>query len=168
MSSLTVISETGMPHSACNLDYGNRSDWVGFHPSRSRTPMGVGELDFSDRSQYIKFSVCLWVDELTLRAVTDRLVQKYQNAYYTVGVNDCVSLSVDAANWCGFRVPPRPNLIPDNLVKNLISLNLDRVVWKETICANSQPNMFLKTAKDNIFLQNPKQISPFGSTKGWV
>lgn len=132
MSHLLVISETGIPHSACLFNYTYTYRWVGFHPAKTRSPLGIGELDFSDRSQYIKFSVGLSTDDMTLKVVMDRIISKYQNAYYTVGVNDCINLAVDAANWCGFKVPPAPNMVPDNLVKNLISLNLDYIIWEVT------------------------------------
>ena len=53
MGHLTVISETGMFHSATffEIESPRRREWRGFHPQSHHSPMGAGEIDYSNREE---------------------------------------------------------------------------------------------------------------------
>lgn len=124
MGYLTVISETGFPHSACRFDYSGRSEWYGFKPKTPKTPVCRGYVDRSDRSPYIKHLATFEIADAVLEQVIQKILGKYEGLTYRVGRGpDCINLSMDAAQWSGLKTPPPPNLSPRNLVANLARLN---------------------------------------------
>ncbi|MBP0027204.1 hypothetical protein [Roseofilum sp. Guam] len=128
MGYLTVISETGFPHSACLFEYNGKAEWYGFKPKVPKAPRGAGYVDRTDRSPHIKDSVKFAIADAKLAQVIAQLLTKYEGLTYSVGTGpDCVNFSVDAAQWCGLKTPPRPNLFPGNLVTNLARLNANLV-----------------------------------------
>ena len=119
MPHLVIISETGFPHSACLLDYSAaRREWYGFHPKRSRSPAGAGEVDRSDRTAFINHYIRFQVSVARLDDAVAKIRSKYEGGTYAVGVKDCVSLSADVAYECGLRVP-YVNFTPYGLIKIL-------------------------------------------------
>lgn len=124
MGFLTVISETGMFHSASLFEIGApaRLEWRGFHPQAHHSPMGSGEIDRSNREPYINHYARFAVDDGTLLAALQRADQGWGSAFYTIGVQDCVSLSADIARWCGLSVP-RLNMTPYGLIWALTTYN---------------------------------------------
>jgi len=127
MGYLTIISETGFPHSACLFEYNVKAEWYGFKPKVPKAPRGAGYVDDTDRSSYIKNSVRFAIADTKLAQVIAQLLSTYEGLTYCVGKKDCVNFSVDAAQWCGLKTPKAPNLFPDNLVKNLAQLNANLV-----------------------------------------
>lgn len=129
MGYLTVISETGFPHSACRFEYNGKQEWYGFKPKLPKTPVCTGYVDRSDRSSYIKQSVKFKIADALLEEVIEKILDKYEGLTYRVGFGpDCINLSVDAAKWSGLQTPPPPNTIPGNLVSNLARLNKGLVI----------------------------------------
>lgn len=124
MGHLTVISETGMFHSAVlfEIDTGRRREWRGFHPRTHHAPMGGGEVDRTDREPYINHYARFAVADATLLSALQRAEQDWATAYYTIGVQDCVSMSADVARACGLVVP-RVNMTPYGLVSALVTSN---------------------------------------------
>ncbi|WP_185563269.1 hypothetical protein [Nostoc sp. 2RC] len=129
MGYLTVISETGFPHSACLFEYWGERHWRGFKPKIPKTPFGAGYVDISDRSGWIKHLVKFEIPDDILFRVRQDIEAKYKKQVYRVALGpDCINLSVDAASWCRLTTPPPPNIIPDNLVTNLAQMNPNLVI----------------------------------------
>lgn len=124
MGYLTVISETGCPHSACMFEFHGKKLWGGFKPRIPKTPTFWGYVDTSDRTKYIKNFACFSVSDSIIQTVVIDLEGKYRNLWYTIAFGiDCMDFSVDAAKWCGLQVPNGINLFPDPFVKKLTRLN---------------------------------------------
>ncbi|MBD2302274.1 hypothetical protein [Nostoc sp. FACHB-190] len=129
MGYLTVISETGFPHSACLFEYWGERHWRGFKPKAHKTPFWAGYVDTSDRSSFIKNSVKFEIIDEILERVRQDIETKYNKQFYQAALGpDCINLSVDAASLCGLKTPPPPNVSPDNLVINLARLNSNLVI----------------------------------------
>jgi hypothetical protein len=129
MGYLTVISETGFPHSVCRFEYYRKTEWCGFKPTVPKAPVFKGYVDRSDRTRYIEHLVKFEINDFILERVIKEILKKYEGLTYCVGTGpDCVNLSVDAAKWSGLKTPPPPNMIPGNLVFNLAQLNSSLVV----------------------------------------
>lgn len=124
MGYLTVISETGFPHSVCWFEYNHKSEWYAFKPKIPKFPLCPGYIDRSDRTRYIKHLVKFEISDSDLEQTINQIFSKYQRLIYCIGKGpDCVTLSVDVAQWCGLTLPPPPNRIPGHLVSNLATLN---------------------------------------------
>ena len=68
MAELTIITETGMFHSACRCTIGTQVQWYGFKPKAHRKPAGAGMIDRSDRSAFVNHSITFEVDDHLLRS----------------------------------------------------------------------------------------------------
>jgi len=125
MGYLTVITETGMFHSACLFEIGEwgRKEWRGFHPRRHRAPAGEGEIDRSDREAYINHYVRFEVPDHRLTHALAHADQGWRRSFYAIGVQDCVSFSADVARECGLDVPPPPIMTPYGLLAALRDRN---------------------------------------------
>jgi hypothetical protein len=119
---LTIISETGMFHSACRITIGQSSSWIGFKPRTHRAPAGPGMVDTSDRTAFINHSISFQVADGTLMNLVQTVTAKYERATYVLGVRDCVSLSADAAREAGLAVP-LVNMTPYGLILILAAAN---------------------------------------------
>ena len=124
MGFLTVISETGMFHSACLFEIGTppRCEWRGFHPRAHRTPVGAGEVDRSNREAFINHYARFAVADGVLLSVLGRVDAGWADAVYALGVQDCVSLSAEVARQCGLSVPA-VNMTPYGLLWALRTWN---------------------------------------------
>lgn len=125
MGYLTVITETGMFHSACLFEIGGggRQDWRGFHPARHRVPAGRGEIDTTNRQAYINHYSRFQVDDGRLQRALMAADTGWDHAFYALGIQDCVSFSSDVARACGLNVPPPPIMTPYGLLVSLRLLN---------------------------------------------
>lgn len=125
MGYLTVITETGMFHSACLFEIGTwgRQVWRGFHPRRHRAPAGAGEVDTSSREPYINHYVRFEVDDERLTRALTLADGAWARSFYAIGVQDCVSYSADVARACGLDVPPPPIMTPYGLLVELRDRN---------------------------------------------
>jgi hypothetical protein len=125
MGHLTVITETGMFHSACMLEIGTwgRREWRGFHPRKHRVPAGHGEIDTSNREAYINHYVRFEVPDEKLQAALALVDFDWRGSFYVIGVQDCVSYSSDLARACGLWVPPPPIMMPYELLAAMRNLN---------------------------------------------
>ncbi|MDJ1171320.1 hypothetical protein PMG71_17970 [Roseofilum sp. BLCC_M154] len=124
MGYLTVISETGFPHSVCLFEYHHQSEWYAFKPKIPKFPLCPGYIDRSNRTPYIKHLVKFEIPDSHLEQTIPQILSKYRKLTYCIGKGpDCVTLSVDVAQWCGLTLPQPPNLIPGHLVSNLAKLN---------------------------------------------
>jgi hypothetical protein len=105
MAKLTIVSETGMFHSACRCTWGGIVEWYGFKPRKHLTPEGPGFVDRSDRTPFIGHYVVFDVTDARLRSSIHRVTAKYNSALYLVTVHDCVSFAADVARNVGLRLP---------------------------------------------------------------
>ncbi len=124
MGHLTVISETGMFHSATlfEIDSQHRKEWRGFHPQTHHAPAGGGEIDRSNREAFINHYARFEVPDEALLLALQKAEQSWGSAFYTIGVQDCVSMSADIARWCGLSVP-LVNMTPYGLLWALTTYN---------------------------------------------
>lgn len=122
MAQLTIISETGMFHSACRCTWGDVVEWYGFKPQAHMTPAGKGMVDRKDRTPSINHTISFEVDGALLRSAIESVAQKYADKTYVVTVVDCVSFSADVARQCNLRLP-RVNLTPYGLILALAMWN---------------------------------------------
>ncbi len=111
MAQLTIITETGMFHSACRCTWGQTAGWWGFKPRTHRAPAGPGMVDTSDRSAFVNHLISFQLDDTVLRKAIDKVAADYAAATYVLGVKDCVSFSADVARQAGLSVPA-VNLTP--------------------------------------------------------
>jgi len=118
MAELTIISETGMFHSACRCTWNGVIEWYGFKPARHRTPVGAGMVDRSDRSAYINHSITFPINDTVLRVAVSRVAAQYAGKEYVLGVCDCVSFSAEVARQCALRAP-LVNMTPYGLIQAL-------------------------------------------------
>jgi hypothetical protein len=118
MAELTIITETGMFHSACRCTYGNTVEWYGFAPVRKGSPLGPGAVHRDARDKLIKHSISFDFSESFLRNAINTAVQKYATKTYIVSVVDCVSFSADVARNVGLAVP-LVNITPYGLIQIL-------------------------------------------------
>ena len=116
MATLTFISETGMFHSACRCEWGDRAEWYGFKPKAHLSPAGPGFVDRSDRSTFVNHSVAFPVDDALLTSAIAAAVGKYATRTYVVTVCDCVSFTADVARLVRLRVP-LVNMTPYGFLK---------------------------------------------------
>lgn len=125
MGYLTVITETGMFHSACLFEIGDwgRLEWRGFHPVKHRVPAGRGEVDTSDREAFINHYARFEVPDDRLSSALSQADFDWRRSFYAIGVQDCVSFSADVARACRLSVPPPPIMTPYGLLASLKSLN---------------------------------------------
>jgi hypothetical protein len=119
------ISETGFPHSACQVD-GDR--WYGYKPSIPKSPLAKGIVDRSSRALHVKTFVTLTVADDAIEAALAKILRDYRGDWYCVGVKDCVTFTADLAEAMGLIIPPRPNFLPEAFVANLRKLNFGRLV----------------------------------------
>lgn len=122
MAQLTIISETGMFHSACRCTWGDVVEWYGFKPQTNMAPAGKGMVDRKDRTASINHTISFTVEGALLRAAVEHVAQKYADKTYVVTVVDCVSFTADVARRCGLRVP-RVNFTPYGLILTLALWN---------------------------------------------
>lgn len=122
MAQLTIISETGMFHSACRCTFGTSVQWYGFKPKAHRSPKGPGFVDRSDRTSSINHTITFEVDDALLRSAISAAVGMYDDTEYTVGVRDCVSFSADLARKARLRVPS-VNISPYGFIQTLALWN---------------------------------------------
>jgi hypothetical protein len=121
---LTVISETGFPHSACFFEYAEKQQWAGFKPRLPKAPAFWGYVDRSDRSIYIKKFAKFQVEDQVIIATLSALDTKYTNHWFTILVGtDCTDFTAEAAQRCNLEVPSKLSIFPCNLVIDLITLN---------------------------------------------
>jgi hypothetical protein len=118
MAELTIITETGMFHSACRATWGNVVEWYGFKPKQHRTPHGEGLVDRSDRSAMLKHYITFDVQDGILRSALRKVADDYSTKTYTLSVCDCVSFSADVAREVGLRVP-MVNITPYGFIEVL-------------------------------------------------
>lgn len=106
MGFLTVISETGMFHSAVLLqrDAGDDGRWYGFKPNVNKMPMWSGHVDRSDRTDFVNHYARFAVENPLLDDAERVIDETYARGFYAIGVKDCVSLSADVAEACGLSV----------------------------------------------------------------
>jgi hypothetical protein len=128
MAQLTIITETGMFHSACRCTWGQPSGWWGFKPRTHRAPMGPGLVDTSDRTASIKHLISFQVDDGRLRTAIDKVAADYATATYILTVRDCVSFSADVARAAGLSVPA-VNITPYGFIAILAVWN-QYTEWK--------------------------------------
>jgi hypothetical protein len=122
MGELTIISETGMFHSACRYTIGQSASWIGFKPRTHRAPIGPGLVDTSDRTASINHTISFAVADTTLIAAANAVSALYLPKTYVLGVCDCVSLSADFARQVGLAVPA-VNMTPYGLILILAAAN---------------------------------------------
>jgi hypothetical protein len=122
MGELTIISETGMFHSACRYTIGQKVSWMGFKPRTHRAPAGPGLVDTSDRTASINHTISFQVPDTVLMKAAQTVDAKYQPKTYILGVCDCVSLSADFAREVGLGVP-LVNMTPYGLILILAAAN---------------------------------------------
>jgi hypothetical protein len=122
MGLLMITSETGIPHSACLLQWDDgRSEWLGFEPSEWYG--GKGFVDTTDRSDQIDEFVQYQVDDGQLQRGRTNVIAKYYAEIYQIGVNDCVSFARDIARACGVLPYWVPAFTPSSFVKTLATIN---------------------------------------------
>lgn len=133
MGFLTVISETGMFHSACLLEIGSggRKEWRGFHPKAHRTPVGRGALDHSDRTPYVNHYVRFAVSDQLLNSALTTIDGGWSGAMYGLGMQDCVSMSADLCRVCQLSVPA-VNFTPYGLIQALR-------MWNDVVAYDVRP-----------------------------
>lgn len=124
MGYLTVISETGMFHSACLFEIGSAAqhEWRGFHPRAHRTPAGAGEVDRTNREEFINHYVRFEVSDLLLKTALEKVETGWSRAVYVLGVQDCVSMSAEVARHCGLATTA-VNMTPYGLIWGLRTWN---------------------------------------------
>lgn len=105
MAQLTIISETGMFHSACCCQFSAVTAWAGFKPKAHRAPAGAGIVDTSDRSAFMNHQITFDVDEGRLRTALTATTKQYTGSTYVLAMHDCVSFSADLARRVGLAVP---------------------------------------------------------------
>ncbi len=121
---LVVSSETGFPHNACLLDYGDGNlKWLGFRPKKPRQPVGPGMIDESNREDLIETYVRFKVDINRLKFAENNARNKYKDKTYRVGIFDCVNMCADIVRDCNLHLKKRGNFIPSEFVKSLVKLN---------------------------------------------
>jgi len=125
MGRVMFISETGFPHSACQVD---GEAWYGYKPSIPKSPLAPGVVDRSPRTFHVKTFVTLEVADDAIGAAVARVIASYKGDWYCVGVKDCVTFTADLAEAMGLTIPPRPNFLPEAFVTNLRRLNFGRLV----------------------------------------
>lgn len=133
MGELKIITETGMPHSACGVecDWWPNEHWYGFHPKEKGKPHGQGEVDQSDRSSLINYYVTFDIESQLLKSAIESVVAEYQNKTYTLFVTDCVSFSADVARKCNLSVDTT-NFTPYGLIDYLYIRNPAKVIKPKT------------------------------------
>jgi len=120
---LMVISETGVPHSACLFRYPNDVEkWFGFKPIAHLSPFGPGFVDTASRLPYLNHSITFEASERDLISCEAMIGAKYGTATYQLGVLDCVSLSADVARICQLRVA-NANFTPFGFISYLREYN---------------------------------------------
>jgi hypothetical protein len=124
MGRLTIISETGFPHSACLFEYGESKSWMGFKPKIPKLPVFTGYVDKSDRSKSIKNFACFSVPDVVIEKALLSLESKYTDLLYIIvfGI-DCNDFTLDTAKLCGLAVPTTKDIFPNHLVLRLAKLN---------------------------------------------
>lgn len=122
----TVISETGVPHSAVLLEYPDGTKkWLGFKPKGDKMPIDDGKIDEADTTKNVSTYVRFKVDAAKLKTVEEAVRKEFAGKTYFVTKYDCVNLSVAFAEGLNLKVPGKPNLLPSSLVENLTDLNKD-------------------------------------------
>jgi hypothetical protein len=125
---LTVISETGFPHSACLFEYGETIRWAGFKPRIPKLPAYWGYVDQSDRRIYIKKFAKFQVEDSAIITTLSTLEAKYTNLWYLVAIGtDCIDFTAEASQLCSLQIPSKLSIFPCNLVIDLAKLN-DRLL----------------------------------------
>ena len=122
MAQLTIITETGMFHSACRCSWGGAVSWYGFKPIAHRSPVGMGFVDVSDRSAQMNYNIAFTIDDTALSLAVEKVKRGYTEKEYILAVRDCVSFSADVAREVGLRVPPL-NFTPYGFIKILAVWN---------------------------------------------
>jgi hypothetical protein len=132
MGKLWVISVKGaVPHSACYLEYeGSQwaNGWLGFAPAAHRRPAGRGKIYTDDESYRVNHGIILQVGDAALAAAADEVTTDYEDAFYVLGVQDCVSFSAELVRQCGLLVPD-VNFTPFGLILILAVWNPYEKRW---------------------------------------
>lgn len=136
MGYLTVISETGFPHSACLFEYEKLQQWVGFKPRLPKAPAFWGYVDRSDRSIYVKKFAKFQIEDQVIIATLSALDAKYTNHWFAILIGtDCTDFTAEAAQLCNLKIPSKLSIFPCNLVIDLINLNnrclVESSIWEE-------------------------------------
>ena len=105
MGELTIITETGMFHSAARATIKGRTTWYGFKPKTHSSPVGAGFVDNSDRTKDIKYWASWDIDDVVLQAAVDKESKAYATSVYIVTVQDCVSFTANVCRDCKMYVP---------------------------------------------------------------
>ncbi len=123
---MTIISETGFPHSAAFLEYPDgTSKWLGFVPKIHKAPISDGKIDTGARDKNIDKYIRLEVDAKALADAEKKIMDKYADKKYEGTICDCVTFTADLCEAAGLQIPKRPNLIPGHLVNHLKEKNPD-------------------------------------------
>lgn len=117
---LTIISETGFPHSAVLLEVDGKKIWMGFTPKSGST--AVGRVSFANRERFINHYVRFQIPCHKAREVINKDFRAWDGAHYFFGFQDCVSFAADVARTCGLSVN-YANLTPYGLVASLAGAN---------------------------------------------
>ena len=150
MGTVLFISETswfaghgkGFPHTAFRV---NGTDWYGFKPRISDTPIAPGNVDrlapgevahphphraapghidrYHHWESHILSQVTFHLPDERIQSALHKTQAAYRGKWYFGGARDCVTFSADFAQAIGLRIPPRPNFSPDHFVKSLGRLN---------------------------------------------
>ena len=118
MGYYTVIAENGTPHAACKLHYSGHTQWYGFRPQNRGELVGIGLIDKSDRTSYIKYYITFQLDDGVIKAAISAILDSYHNQKYVLGFRDCVNLAADLSRKCGLIVP-RISITPEGLLEVL-------------------------------------------------
>lgn len=154
MSTLRIISETGVPHIACRLEYDSgRVRWAGWQPVKggrywTREDVGRGWIEDEDKEKagkvnnYVTFDVR---NDSRLEHAEHCMTRDYvvNDDTYGFGTRDCVSFARDVARYCDLRVQDtwahpisRIDLLPYELLVKLYHLNEDNVIHHQTDLLN--------------------------------
>ena len=133
MGQVSIISVTGaVPHSACKLEYDSidyQDGWLGFGPSRHRTPITKTGTVFTDDESYrMNHGIRIKVNDTVLARAAARVTRKYSTGSYVLCVRDCVSFSADLARGCEMNVPDI-NMTPYGLILILAVWNRYEEIW---------------------------------------
>jgi hypothetical protein len=124
MGYLTIISETGFPHSACLFEYAEIKTWCGFKPKIPKFPAFWGYVDRSNRQKYTKQSIRFEVSDRTLQEAIIKLEEKYSDRWFAIWLGtNCIDFAIDAAKLCKLQVPDKKKLFPCELIHDLQELN---------------------------------------------
>jgi hypothetical protein len=120
MATVMFISETGVPHTAFQV---NGGDWYGYKPTIHLSPIAPGFVDRSDRTAFILHKVTFQIVDDRVQSALTKVLGAYKGTWYKGLVNDCVTFAADFAEALGLSIPPRPNFSPDNFVVSLGTRN---------------------------------------------